>query len=80
MIATETNNRIGEYLTPEDRLDLAVLVHGLYTFPMADKIDTQCTMDNFGTPFLQTQLTERDRVVLNQMRAQRASSADGVYA
>lgn len=80
MIATETNNRIDEYLTPEDRLDLAVLVHGLYTFPMTDKIDTQCTMDNFGIPFLQSQLTERDRVVLNQMRAQRASSADGVYA
>lgn len=69
-----------EYLTHEERLDLAVLVHGLYTFPMADKIDAQCAMDNFGIPFLQSQLTERDRVVLNQMRAHRASSADGVYA
>ena len=54
MIATETNNRIDEYLTHEDRLDLAVLVHGLYTFPMADKIDAQCAMDNFGIPFLQS--------------------------
>lgn len=63
-----------EYLTHEERLDLAVLVHGLYTFPMADKIDAQCAMDNWGIPFLRSQLTERDSAVIQQMNEARRSN------
>ena len=67
-----------EYLTHEERLNLAVLVHGWYTFPMADKIDAQCAMDDGGIPFLRSQLTEQDREVLNQMRAYRSHNLNRV--
>jgi len=60
--------RPSRYLSHQERLHLAVVVHGLYTFPLADKIDAQCAMDNWGIPFIESQLKERDRACLNSLK------------
>ena len=60
-----------EPLPRKSRIDLAVLVHGLYTFGMAttdcERCDEDCAMDNMGIPYYKYQLTERDKEVLARL-------------
>lgn len=60
-------------LTPiprEDRLYLARAVYGLYTFGLAqtdrDRIDEDCAMDNQGIPYYLEQLTDSQRLTINE--------------
>lgn len=61
-----------EPLPRQYRIDLAVMVHGLYTIGMAvtdgERCDEDCAMDNMGIPYYWAQLTERDRVALVRVR------------
>lgn len=60
-------------LPREDRITLAVMLHGMYTFGMAatdgERCDEDCAMDNMGIPYYREHLTERDRAVLDDYRA-----------
>lgn len=55
-------------LTHKERVDLAVCYFGLYMLGMSgDEVDVRCAMDNFQVPWLDSQLNEQQREILNKL-------------
>jgi hypothetical protein len=62
-----THEAPGE-LTFNERMHLSVCYFGYYTFPMADKVDAWCAMENAKVPYKPSQLNDAQRAILEKFK------------